>query len=246
MLLLRVQLSILAVCLFSCCSTYRVNDMQYNSITIADSLSIDSSLYYLISGYKEKLQAEMNKKLVFNKSDMFKSQPESELGNFMADVCKQRAEQEIGKTIDLAVLNYGGIRLSSISKGWVTKSKMYELMPFDNNIVVLEISGDTLELLFDQIANYGGWPLSGATFIIKNNSADNILIGDQLLDKDKSYLFATSDYLANGGDRMDILKQLEQIQTGVLLRDALIDYCDDVNSKGDSLHFEKNNRIIKE
>ncbi|MEX0813556.1 MAG: 5'-nucleotidase C-terminal domain-containing protein [Chitinophagales bacterium] len=219
--------------------------MQYESYRIVDSLDRDSTALLLINNYKSELDSEMEEKLVYNKTDMYKRLPESELGNFMADVCLERTKKELGINIDLAILNYGGIRLRSISKGWIKKAQIFELMPFDNFIVAQNIRGDTLKMLLDQIAAYGGWPISGAAFQIKNAQADSIFINGLPIDAEHHYTISTSDYLANGGDKMHLLAEIKQIQTGILLRDALIDYCENVNASGDSLYFETKGRITK-
>ena len=237
-------LLLMLIILLAQCSSYRVSEMKYHPYTINDGTNTDTSVTEFILGYKTQLNAEMQKQLVFSKKDLYKKQPESELGDLMAIACSKTAKEELNKEIDLAILNYGGIRIRSISKGWVRKSHIYELMPFNNFIVAQSIRGDTLEMVLDQIAQYGGWPVSGIQFQIKEQKADSIYIGDELLNPKKHYLLATSDYIANGGDNMNLLKQLKQEATGVLLRDAIIDYCYEVQQNGDSLEILLQQNIV--
>lgn len=244
MVFIRILNFVFFCLLFSQCSTYQVSSIQYHSYSISDSVKTDLTSDTIILAYKKQLDTEMQRNIVFAKADLFKKQPESELGNFMATVCKERAEEELNKEVDLAILNYGGIRIRSISKAWVRTAQVYELMPFQNFIVLQEIRGDTLQMLLNQVASYGGWPISGASFQINNSQADSVKIGESPIEMQKHYQLATTDYLANGGDKMVLLQQLRQEQTGILLRDALIDYCIAVNRQGDSLDFKIDGRIV--
>lgn len=229
--------------IFVQCSRYDMAHVEYDTYEIEGEIGADSSLQALISTYKKDLDAEMQEKLVFNKNDLYKSQPESGLGNFMAGVCRETTENELNEKVDLALLNHGGIRVRSISKGWVTKGKIYELMPFDNFLVALKIRGDTLRMVLDQVAQYGGWPISGAGFQIKEGKADSIYIRGKLIQPDQYYMLATSDYLAKGGDNMKFFTQYSETQTGVLLRDALIQSCKTATEQGDSLYFPIQGKI---
>lgn len=240
----RITALLFFVVFLAQCSRFSVSEMQYHPYAINNNISSDSSFTEFISGYKTQLDAEMHKQLVYCKTDLFKNQPESELGDLMALACIEAASEELNKEIDLAILNYGGIRIRSISEGWILKSHIYELMPFNNFIVVQSIRGDTLKMVLDQIALYGGWPVNNIKFQIKEQKADSIYIGSELLKLEKHYLLATSDYIANGGDNMNLLKQLKQEATGVLLRDAIMDYCNDVYQNGDSLEIQLQQNII--
>ena len=75
------------------------------------------------------------------------------------------------------VANYGGIRINSVTDGDLTLGKVYEIMPFENALVVMDLNGDQVKLLLDRIAAYGGWPVSeGLNFEIADSTATNIVI----------------------------------------------------------------------
>src|SRR5690606_36908797 len=130
------------------------------------------------------------------------------IGNLMADAAKELAgrvfEQREGKTIDICLLNYGGIR-SIIPKGDVTTRTAFEIMPFDNRLIVAELNGSAvLEFINYIITEKKAPATSGLSFVISNdNTAKDITIGTKLFDAGKTYSVLTSDYLINGGDRMD-------------------------------------------
>src|SRR5690606_11149141 len=95
-----------------------------------------------------------------------KAQPESTLGNFVAD-----AQMIVAKKLDnkvvASVVNYGGIRLNYIAPGELTKGKIFELMPFDNMLTIVEVPGEVLKQFCNHMAKYRGWPVSGITYTIK-------------------------------------------------------------------------------
>ena len=135
-------------------------------------------------------------------------------------------------------MNNGGLR-TNISKGEITRGKLYELMPFENELVVLELNKNDYIGLLNYIANRGGEPFSGITItidkdgkIISNSWPVNFEKGEQVK-------VLTSDYLANGGDAMGFFKGKEQQKVGIKLRDAIIDYC----TKKDTINVKLDNRI---
>jgi 2',3'-cyclic-nucleotide 2'-phosphodiesterase (5'-nucleotidase family) len=153
-----------------------------------------------------------------------KSQPEGTLGNFMADAYLAMGALQFDSPIDAAFVNYGGIRLNQLPAGPLTLGKIFELMPFDNVLVLQQLSGTQLQSFLDLIAARGGWPVAGIRFTIKNKKAIDIYIKDKPLRPDASYWILNSDFVASGGDNADMLKVVPQRSTGYLARKALIDY----------------------
>jgi 2',3'-cyclic-nucleotide 2'-phosphodiesterase (5'-nucleotidase family) len=143
-----------------------------------------------------------------------KSLPECSLGNFMTDAYMESARDKFGKEIDVAFMNTGGIRLNTMEPGPITNGKIYELMPFDNLMVLLEVSGVQLQEFMNNISTRGGWPLTGATYTIENKKAINIRIKGEPIQPDKKYTIAVSDYVANGGDESNVLRGLPQQNIG--------------------------------
>jgi 2',3'-cyclic-nucleotide 2'-phosphodiesterase (5'-nucleotidase family) len=153
----------------------------------------------------------------------------------MADALLQAAQLQ-DRHVEAAILNYGGIRLPYIASGVITVGKIYELMPFDNQLTVIEIPGDTLIRFCDYMALAKGWPVSGISFAIKDRKAINILVNGQPVQANKVYKIATNDYLANGGDYCSFLTQLKRSTTSLLIRDVCIDYVKDLAKQGKHLH----------
>lgn len=185
----------------------------------------------------------MNIVIGFATKPLYSKQPESPLGNLMADCMKEMAEKKFGTHIHAAFINAAGIR-SYISKGDITIGKAYELMPFDNLIVLQEVTGAVLMQYLNKVAEMGGWPLSGITMNInKDKKAVNVLVEGRPINDNESYTIANSDYIANGGSNCDFLKPIPQVNKGYLLRDALIEYIRKFSTEGKPVDAKTENRI---
>lgn len=178
----------------------------------------------LLKPYHDSVERSMSEVLGTTAAALDKMQPSGSLGNFMADAVLAMAAKNFNTNVDFAIVNYGGIRSTQLAKGTVTRGKVFELMPFDNLMVLQKLSAQQVQQLFDYIAARGGWPIAGASFVIKDKKATNILVGGKPLEANKEYTLANSDYVANGGDNADFLKPIPQINSGYLIRDALIAY----------------------
>lgn len=201
---------------------YAVKSYQAQLRTISDTITADAGMNRFISGYKLRLDSVMNQVIGRALVPLTKAQPESTMGNFAAD-----AQLEAGKKLDnlvtLSVVNYGGLRIPFLPAGDITKGKIYEIMPFDNLVTIIEVPGTVLQTFCDHMAARKGWPISGFSYSIKNSKAIDIRIGGEPLRPNAVYKLATSDYIANGGDECEFLTGLKKQSSAVLLRDAIME-----------------------
>ena len=143
----------------------------------------------------------------------------------------------------MSMVNRGGLRVP-IPKGEVKVQNMFELMPFENEVVFLKMSGIELRNFIDHMASRGGEGVAGMRFGIKNDKGYNPEIQGKPLDDTKSYWLVTSDYLANGGDGSEILKNIkDRISTGVKFRDMFIDHLRKMGKKGMAIDIKTDGRI---
>jgi 2',3'-cyclic-nucleotide 2'-phosphodiesterase (5'-nucleotidase family) len=161
----------------------------------------------------------------------------------MADVMLFAGKQKFDVPIDAAFVNFGGLRIPQMPKGPVTRSTVFELMPFENLVVVQALKGEVLQQFLDHIAVAGGWPVAGITFTIKNKKAVDVVINGQPIDRAKTYHIVNSDYVANGGDNAVMLKDIPQQNKGYLMRDAVFDYIKALKAAGKNITATKENRI---
>jgi len=208
----------------SCAKVNHVADLKNRNYKIEKaSFPVDTKVAEMIEPYKAQLDQTMNEVIGYNEAEMIKGKPNSSLTNWFSDVLLEESQKLVTEKVDFAIQNYGGIRLPTIAKGDVTVGKIYELMPFDNLMYIQELPGSTVQLLFDKIAESGGWPLSHSVSMdIAYGKAKNIYFHGVALDTNKVYVAAIPDYIANGGDNMDFLRNVKTNNTGALIRDLLI------------------------
>ena len=227
----------------SCNTSYQAQTLEYKTYRIEDAQQKDSSLLLLIQPYSDSVNKSMNDIVGIADKSLDKKQPESALGNFMVDAFFIMAKEKYNTTIDAAFLNFGGIRLTQLPAGNVTRGKIFELMPFDNLLILQKIKGDVLQQFLDLTASRGGWPVAGITMQIKDKKAVNVMIGGKPLDSNTIYTTANSDFIANGGDNADMLRSIPQLSNGYLMRDALFDYIKKLKSQGKNITANEENRV---
>jgi len=231
----------------SCQPTYQVarQDVRNYQVREVPRDTAWQSIDEIIQPYRSQLKEEISEVVGEVEHELSKARPESSLGNFLADALLSYAQEMTEVDIDFACLNYGGVRVPSIPAGALTVEKIYEVMPFDNILVVLPLSGLVMKQLLDRIAQTGGWPIStGIHFRIDNGAAEDIIIGDMELEPEQTYYVALPDYIANGGDRCFFLPEIEPLDLRVvLIRDALIEWSRDNFQAGETISAELENRI---
>jgi 2',3'-cyclic-nucleotide 2'-phosphodiesterase (5'-nucleotidase family) len=163
-----------------------------------------------------------------------KAQPESSLGNFVTDAMLAAA-QKMDKEVVCAICNYGGIRLDYLPPGPITKAQLRQLMPFDNVLVIVEMSGTALQEFCNLMARRKGWPLSGLSFLIKNGTATEVRVQGEMLNPGRVYKVTVSNYLSKGGDQCSFLPGLPAKKTRVLIRNALEDLISAFEQEGKPL-----------
>lgn len=237
---------LIVVLLFSasaCTRSYQSQSLAYKGYRIGKTMPVDSSVLRFLQPFSDSVNNSMNMVLGQVTESLEKAQPEGTLGNFMVDAFLHMARIKYQTEVDLAFVNFGGIRLTQLPAGPVTRGKVFELMPFDNLLILQKVKGTVLQELLDLTAARGGWPMAGITLRISNGKAVNVLIGGKPLDPEKMYTIANSDFIANGGDNADMLRTVPQITNGYLMRDAIIDYLELLQQQGKKVTATIENRV---
>jgi len=228
-------------------NSHEVSKINAKQLKIGNEVKQDSSIIQLFTPYKKKMTNEITKSLSFSPKILERTDGnlQSTLGNLVADLSYEKANElfknKTGKTVDFSMSNYGGIR-AAIMKGDVTVSNAFELMPFDNTLVVVELNYDKIKALFNYfVAKKRAHPLSKNIQLTIKNDSYNVLINGKAIKKDKTYFVATSNYLQKGGDGMIFFSEPESLfDSNFLIRDAIVDYFE---SK-DTLSANLDNRVI--
>jgi len=223
--------------------------IQGSLIPISQEINAADSIEAYVLPYRNRVNEVLDSTLAYAPFTIEKNDGvyNSSEGNLLADVLIKEStpifKSRTGKNIDFALLNYGGIR-SAISKGNVTSRTAYEVMPFENMIVVAELKGKAVRELVNYVINSKRpQPISGIQILLnKNGSLNSVSIQGKPFDENTSYFVATVDYLLNGGGNMDFLKNpLSVTDLDYRYRNAMIDYF----KKTDTITASVDDRFMK-
>lgn len=128
-----------------------------------------------------------------------------ELGGYATDAMKE----EFG--VDIAIMNTAGVR-AYIPSGVTTVSTVYEVFPFNNRIITLSLKGSDIIDLYN---NSGSYLYFNTSFNIRN------------INKNNYYTIAVIDYVFTGV-YYDQFRNVDYVDTNIIMRDLLIDYIDDL------------------
>ena len=205
----------------------KVSEVKYEkNAPVTSKINEDKAINAVIAPYKSKLEGVMNTKISHTAKELNKTGDNSPLGNLLADYTLEGAESwglknGISK-IDAAVVNIGGIR-NIIPAGDIITKQIYEVMPFENELVIVKLKGSDLQGLYDSYAKTEkNNPVSKIQIETLNHQLVKQLIDGKAIEPNKIYTIATSDYLALGGDNMSFFSKGEMISTGLKLREVYL------------------------
>ena len=200
---------------------WHLHKVHGTTLAVDSNLTANQDISALIAPYKVQLDIIMDEVLCYSKTSVKHSRPESPLGNFVADLSFSTLTKN-GLKLDMCLLNHYGLRAELI-KGNITRRNAYQLMPFENELVVITMDSKAMQEMFAYLKNSEGHPIANAQLKFSNQK-DHIIIDDQAWDEKKAYRVLTTDYLAKGGDNMTFFKEGKMKRTGIKLRDAIITF----------------------
>lgn len=227
-------------------SSVRLQEVKQSSVPLGKGAPEDSAAIRLIRPYKVQIDREMNAVLIQSDAEAVKGLPEGALGNLVCDLVLSRVGEYAsakGLKPDFVLLNNGGLR-TSLPSGPIILGKVFELMPFENEVVAVTLSGaKTMECL-NYIARSKGMPVAGLKAVLTDSTCTQIEIQGKAFDPNRSYVVITSDYLAYGGDKMRFFANPENYQLlGVKLRDLLVEGMTSLQREGKMLQPKKDRRL---
>lgn len=223
---------LLFIALFvSCKPTMFVLPSKVQNFAVSNVAAEDSAVLRLIAPYKKQIDESMNKVIGKAAKELRceRTDIESPLGNFIVDLLQYQTAKLYHLPLDLCIVNNGGLRVP-IGEGNITVGNIFELMPFENEIVVLTLTGkDLLEILAFE-AHYRKTSFSNTELrFTSEGQLVSAKIGGNKLDVEKTYKLVTYDYLANGGDGMNCLKGLAKEPMGVTVRTLILQHIEELN-----------------
>ncbi|WP_344929066.1 5'-nucleotidase [Aquimarina addita] len=242
-------LLVFLILLSSCKKKNHLLKAESTRIEINDQALSNIAIDSFIKPYRQNVKKNLDSVLAYSPEAHTKGDGvlNTAIGNLMADIVLKQAnlvfESRTEKTIHMTLLNYGGIR-APIPKGDITARTAYEVMPFENSIVVVEMKGIDIKKLIKYLQNSKrAHPIAGLKLAVDANfNLVKALIKDKEIKDDEIYFVATNDYLYYGGDEMYFFKQgIKSYALNYKIRNAMIDYF----KKVDTIIAKKDDRFIQ-
>jgi 2',3'-cyclic-nucleotide 2'-phosphodiesterase (5'-nucleotidase family) len=234
--------AVLSVVLLISCNKkeYHLEKVAGSKTEIDSTLKSAPKIKEYIAPFKKSLDIQMNEPLSYNPVSMNKNDTKynTAIGNMLAAIVREEAapiyKGRTGNQVDMVLLNHGGIR-AGMPAGPVTMRSAYEIMPFDNEIVAVELDETQMSALVNYlIEKKRAHPFDGIKIHIPKSGPPQVTMNHK-----ETYHILTSDYLYTGGDNMSFFKDAPMFKTDYKIRNAMIAYF----KKVDTLRFESDNRF---
>lgn len=212
----------------------KITDYAGALIPCAPEVVDDSKIGEIVRAYNKELEVKLGEVIgeavvALDGERANVRTKETNLGNLVADVMRDAG------SADIALTNGGGIR-ASINAGSITVGDVFTVLPFDNTLVVLEVTGANIKAALERsVSEYpdqlGAFlQVSGLSFEFDPAKAPgervvSVSVDNKPLDEKKIYTVATNDFVAAGGDGYDMLKDAKvAFESGEMLRDIFAGY----------------------
>ncbi len=198
---------------------------QLKPVSAGPNDRFDKRIARMTESYKEAITSKLQQVIGESRIDLNRCvDGESALGDVITDGMREAARA------DIAVHNNGGIR-ADIRAGAITTEQVYTALPFDNDLVAMDLKGRDLVRLFEKSAGLkkGMLQVSGAKIVYDMSAPEGrrvveILVAGSPLDPSRGYRVATNDFLAAGGDGFSDFLQGENIAYEGDLREVFVEY----------------------
>ena len=236
--------SLLWVPLFfvACHTSYRPASLSFRDYRVTDSAGIDLSYNNYLKPFRDSMQVSMGEVLGSASRRMDVKRPATTLGNFLADAYLDMAREKFDPSVQVAVMNLGGIRKPYLEAGPITRGMVFEVMPFDNLMTLVTVNGEQLKAFLDASMAEGGG-VAGMSFTTNGKRVRDVLVNGKPLDPGSQYTLVTSDYAAGDPRMAWFYGPARKQQTNYLLRDCIMDYTRKMGRLGKPIGEQLDKRI---
>lgn len=198
------------------------NTRQFYAESSTNEFPIDKNVEETIAKYNEQLAPTLLTEVTELKFDLDHDRYAgvTPLGVTVAEAMRQEGGTQV------AIANGGGIR-APLTKGTLTLGDMYTILPFDNNVVTMKVTGAKLKELIQHGINpdgFGWGQYSGLT-VWYDSETDEItsmrLSDGTKVEEDKYYTLTSIDFLMTGGDSYNFDGHIDPVIIGEM-RDIVI------------------------
>jgi 2',3'-cyclic-nucleotide 2'-phosphodiesterase (5'-nucleotidase family) len=199
---------------------------------VSATIPEDPAIQSVITPLAAEIKATFDLPLVPAPKGLFRGRrgEENLLGYWVADMMRQSAQGVVGSPVRFAITNAGGLR-ANLRPGQLKVADIFELMPFENELVVVELTGaEVIQVVKEGLVRRGGEPCSGVKVVVEGTPEQATFAvtwaDGSPIDPAATVKVATSDYLYGGGDSIPTLKKgRKPFTTGITLRQMLLDQC---------------------
>jgi len=214
-------------------------------VVMDSTLAPDPAIEQYVAPYRQRLQEMMSTVIGEAAEDLFRARPDGPLNRFIAGAMLEQVKKYTADTVQVAVTNIGGIR-ANITAGPIRLGKIYEVLPFENELVIVELTGEQLLQLAREIAEVGGECIAGMTLYVRGRELVRVELDSGPLRDDRVYRVVTTDYLsAPGRQRLGTLSRGKRIFLGIKHRQAIIDAIRERQQRGEPIRDPGKTRFIE-
>ncbi|HEV2859431.1 MAG TPA: bifunctional UDP-sugar hydrolase/5'-nucleotidase [Pyrinomonadaceae bacterium] len=199
-------------------STGKVESMDWQVINVTDATPDDPEFSAVTTKYGDKireLSVVVGRTLVALDARSATSRTEeTNIADFIADAFRR----ETGA--DVALINGGSIRADTIiSAGDLSLRDVLSILPFSNDLVKIEVTGETLRKAIEhgvsrtapgaepgRFPQVAGMRYSFDATLPAGSRVRELTVGDRAVDPKRKYTLVTTRYVAEGGDQYEMLK----------------------------------------
>ncbi len=216
--------------------------LQAQSMGVIQDFVDDPEIMKILAPKQAEIRATFDLPLCECPKGLFRGRngEENLLGYWVTDTMRARASKILGRPVKFALTNSGGLR-GNLPAGRLKVSDIYGVMPFENELVTVEMTGqDVLDALKQGILHRGSEPSSGVRLVLSGpaDKPEFLMAWEDgaAIQPDEAVIVATTDYLYNGGDSIPALKKGRRpFTTGVSMRQMLLDACAELAKAGKPL-----------
>jgi 2',3'-cyclic-nucleotide 2'-phosphodiesterase (5'-nucleotidase family) len=226
--------------------SYHIGTLEPTLISMDSLIVSDSETDSYISPFRDSVSMMMNRVIGQSDVPLTLGLPESPMSNFITDLILHESRviaQKKGMPLpDISAVNIKGLR-TPLPKGDITVGNIYQLMPFENQVVLLTLKGNEVRELLDHMASMGGDGIAGASFVVDNGKAEKALVDGKPIDDSRTYCIATSDYMANGGDKYYVFLKSKQTNLDITIRQMIMNHIEALTRSGKTVQTTTDKRV---
>jgi 2',3'-cyclic-nucleotide 2'-phosphodiesterase (5'-nucleotidase family) len=228
--------------------------VQASRLVVDESIKADPDVEKMLAPYAEKVR-ELSQVIGRLEGDLSKTGVGGgSLGSFVTNGMIAQARVKLGKPVVLAIMNTGGLRKNTITAGELRASDIFELLPFENALIAVDVTGAQLSKLLEIVTRDAQ---AGARIQFKwNDQSRAEFLSGKLLDEtgkewepdpNKVYTIITIDYLLRvGGGAYAILQEARgTTPLNMTLREAIMNYVKSETAAGRPIRSVVDDRFVQ-